>query len=148
MTDFSAQIANGKLLFTNQPAFASWEKKQRDGEFVVSIKKKTRTSLQNRSLHLLFTWMAESLNEKGKLFSRDFFKKDFETEWNSEMVKLLLWRPIMQAHCGKTSTTKLDTKEVGEIAEIIQRNFSAKLGIDLTFPNELNRQLGIKPWAV
>lgn len=146
--DFQAKISSGKLLFANQAVFADWEKRQKEGDYIVTIKKPTRSSLQNRSIHLFFRWIADSLNEKHLYFNQNFFNPDFEIEWNSEMVKNLIWRPIQKSYMGEKSTTKLKSNEIGEIAEIIQKNFSEKFGIILNFPNEFDKYLNVEPFEI
>lgn len=55
--------------------------------------RKQRTYLQNRSLHLFFTELANALNEAG-LDMRKTLNPDVEIPWNSQSVKEHLWRPI------------------------------------------------------
>ena len=71
------------------------------------IKKKrlNRTDLQNRSLHLWFTLLADALNEAG-FDIRKTIREGLEISWTPENVKELLWRPVMKTLVLKGSTTQ------------------------------------------
>lgn len=93
---------------------------------------KTRTSLQNRALHLFFRFIAENLNE----FTSFHYKgltQDFEISYTESIVKEYIWRPLQVALFGKTSTTKLTTQDINTMIDIFNKFFSEK-GINLTFP--------------
>lgn len=96
---------------------------------------KKRTSQQNRALHLSFSQLASVLVEAG-LDVRTTLKSDFELPWSPELVKELLYRPVMKAYKKKNSTTKLSTKDIDQIYDIINRELGTKFGLEIPpFPS-------------
>ena len=95
---------------------------------------KQRTKQQNRSLHLYFTHLAETLNESG-LDMKKVLKPEIDIPWTSKNIKEFLWRPIMKAYTQKESTTELTTKEITEIYDTINRHLSEKFGISVEWPS-------------
>lgn len=89
---------------------------------------KTRTSLQNRSLHLFCQQLADVLNDAGYDMKRTL-KHDVEIPWTMENVKNHLWRPIQTALTEKESTTDLDTVEPSQIHQVLSRHLASKLGV-------------------
>ena len=83
--------------------------------------KKTRTALQNRSLHLYYKLLASGLNEKHFDVMKTL-RHDIPIPWTDSLVKELLWRKVQHAMTDKYSTTKLDSGEVGIIYETINRH--------------------------
>ena len=110
--------------YLNQLPETDWE---------VIIRKPTRTKPQNKAIHLFFAWVAEALNEAHLTFTK-VFKPDMEMEWTSNMVKELLWRPAQKIMTGKTSSTKLTTKELTDVADAIQKALAVK-GVSVDFPS-------------
>ena len=92
---------------------------------------KQRTITQNKAMHLLFTHIAETLNEAG-MDMRATLKPGILIDWDSRMVKEYLWRPIMKAKTGKESTTEMNTKDIDSIFEIINRALADK-GLHVPF---------------
>ncbi len=105
-----------------------------EGLYEVVIRKPSRTSKQNRAMYLFFEFIADELNDKGMYFSRDFFKAEFESEWNGDMVKELIWKPVQKILFNKDKTSELKTDEFSKIVEMLQANF-AKKGVNLNFPS-------------
>jgi len=62
-------------------------------------------------------------------------KHDVEIPWTQETAKDHLWRPIQQAMLKKESTTELDTAEVRQVYEVLNRHLSGKLGVTVPFPS-------------
>ena len=91
-----------------------------------------RTTAQNRALHLLFTQIAEALNESG-LDVREVIKVD--TPWNSYLVKDILWRTIQRKVVRKEHTSDLSKDEIDKIYEILNRALGEK-GIHVPFPSQ------------
>ena len=97
-----------------------------------------RTDKQNASLHLFFEHLATELNDSGMDVKKVIEFKTVDVPWSKELVKELLWKPIEQAMLGKESTTKLTTKEVGEVYEVLNRHLATKLGVSVPFPSYFN----------
>lgn len=96
---------------------------------------KKRTSRQNSALHLFFTQLSNILVESG-LDVRTTLKSDFDIPFSPELVKELIWRPVMKAYKKKNSTTKLSTKDIDQIYDIINRELGTKHGLDIPpFPS-------------
>lgn len=95
---------------------------------------KQRTELQNRSLHLYFTQLAEELNNSGYDMKK-VLKPSVDIPWNSKSIKEFLFRPIMKIQTGKESTTDLTTKEIDEIYDVINRHIGEKFGIHIEWPS-------------
>jgi hypothetical protein len=80
-----------------------------------------RTLAQNNALHLLFTQLAEELNEKG-LDMRQLIREEVDISWTPYSVKEYLWRPLQKIITGKRSTTKLSkTQEIDTIYKNLNR---------------------------
>jgi hypothetical protein len=105
-----------------------------DGEWEIVIQKPTRTSKQNRAMHLYFTQIAQLLNEHHLYLNRSFFKEGFDLLWDGETVKKYLWKEIQKFLYDKKSTRQLTTKELSTIADALEKNLALK-GIDAPFPN-------------
>jgi hypothetical protein len=95
---------------------------------------KPRTNKQNKALHLMFTHLAQELNDAG-LDMRKTLKPGVDIPWNGKTIKDYLWRPIQKAQLGKESTTELTTKEIDQVFEVICRHLGEKFGITIEFPS-------------
>jgi len=101
----------------------------------------TRTSSQNRALHLFFTQVAKELNDLGIAFVyRGIKGAEMEMQWNASLFKEMTWKPIQNALYGTTSTTKLKRNQIDPIFETINK-FFAERGIEITFPNQFDYYL-------
>lgn len=97
-------------------------------------KQKQRTRSQNAALHLMFTHLADELNNAGFDMKRTL-KESVDIPWNDKTVKEYLWRPIQQALLSKESTTELTTKEIDEVFDTLNKHLGEKLGIHVPFPS-------------
>lgn len=102
-------------------------------EIKIAPYRRTRTSLQNRAMHLYFQFIADELNEFTS-FTYKGLIKDFEIPYTMEIVKQFIWKPIQIAMFGKTSTTKITTQEINKIIDVINKYFAEK-GISIIFPS-------------
>ena len=82
----------------------------------------TRTIKQNNALWLFCNQISDELNKNG-LDMRDVLSPKIFMEWTGDQVMQRIWKPVMKVHCNKTSTTRLEKKEVTEIADILTRHF-------------------------
>lgn len=94
--------------------------------------KNTRSSKQNSALHLLFTQISDLLNSKGITHESI---AGFEAPFTMEHIKFSWWHPIQFAMFGTKSTTKLDTKQINEIFDVISMHLSGIFGESIEFPS-------------
>ena len=107
---------------------------------IVEVKKvsQTRTSIQNRSLHLFFTQVANELNDLGIPFVYHGLRgQELEMQWTGELFKNMTWKPIQEALFGTNSTTKLKREQIDPIFEVINKFFSDR-GVEISFPNKFD----------
>lgn len=95
---------------------------------------KKRTLTQNRAMHKYFTLLSAELNAAGHDM-RKTLKPAISIDWTPESIKTYLWKPIQEAMFQKESTTGLDTKQVGQIYEVLNRHLGEKLTIHVPFPS-------------
>jgi len=95
-----------------------------------------RTSLQNASLHLYYRKLSEALNDGGFEVTDGVVLK-LPVMWTPGNVKSLLGRPIMTAlYPDKTSTTELESDEVSEVYQVLDKAVSERTGVHVPFPSE------------
>lgn len=102
-----------------------------------------RTELQNRSLHLYYTMLANAFNEAGltvMVVLKSLFKSP-NFAWSAHLIKERIWRDVQEQTVGSTSTTKLETVAVSMIYESINRATSEKLGVSIPFPDRYNQMI-------
>ena len=106
-----------------------------NGEYSVEIKKlpKSRTSLQNRSLHLYLTQVADELNEKG-LTVQMVLAEAIERHWDMETVKHQIWQPLQQAIFGNIKTSEMKTGAYGKVDLYFSHFLGSKFGIHVPWP--------------
>ncbi len=99
---------------------------------------KQRSNLQNSSVHLYLSHLAEALNDAGYDMNRTL-KVDVEIPWTESNAKEFLWRPIQKALTKKDSTTKPTTKEYVYIYEVLSRHLVDKFGVNVPWPSKENK---------
>jgi hypothetical protein len=98
-------------------------------------KQKKRSNTQNSALHLYFDFISKELNNLGLEFQYQGLKGlDFSIMYTPNIVKEFVWRPIQIALFDKESTTKLTSKEINEIIDVITKFFGER-GVYLEFPS-------------
>ena len=96
--------------------------------------KKTRTNLQNATLHQFFVLIADELNNLGLEFNyTGLTVENLNTRYTPEIVKEFIWRPIQRTLFKIESTTKLTTQQINDISDVIIKFFGEK-GIYINFP--------------
>ena len=115
------------------------ELKRLNCEVEINKVKQTRTSIQNRALHLFFNQVAKELNDIGLPFIyRGLKGQEMEMQWTGLLFKEMTWKPIQKAMFGTESTTKLiRSKQIDSIFEVINK-FFAERGIVINFPNQFD----------
>ena len=95
----------------------------------------TRSTLLNSSMHLYFVFISHELNELGLEFNYTGISgKEFGLRYTPDLVKQMIWKPIMLAMFDIKTTTKLNSKEINEIIDVITKFFGDK-GIVIDFPS-------------
>ena len=104
---------------------------------IVELKavKITRTSRQNSALHKYFEFISNELNDLGLEFQHNGLNDNvFSMRYTPTLVKEFVWRPIQLTLFNIESTTKLDTKQMNEVIDVITKFFGER-GIVLPFPS-------------
>ena len=106
-----------------------------DCEFELKKVSNTRTSQQNRALHLYFSFISNELNELGLEFHYQGLTQDGLTSiYTSDIVKNFIWRPIQTSMFDIKSTKDLTTDQMNKIIDVITKFFGDK-GVNLHFPS-------------
>jgi hypothetical protein len=90
---------------------------------------------QNSAMHKYYDLVAKEFNEAGLDIETTLTAYKIDIPWTRETVKELMWKPIQNHMLRKSSTTKLNTKQVGEVYEVVNK-FTCKFGIHVPFPSE------------
>lgn len=117
-----------------------WKKKE---ELVYLLKnalkiEEKRTSLQNRALHLLFTNIAEQLNNIGMDFNKEIQDIVFSMPYTGLIFKTEIWKPLQKTLFGIDSTTELTTKQINTILDVLIMTFGNS-GVEVVFPNKFDK---------
>ena len=100
--------------------------------------KQTRSNLQNRAIHLWFTFCADALNSSGEYFQYlDYKNVSADMPWSGEMFKTYWIRPIIKVLYDIDSTTKLKTNEIDQLIDVISKRF-AENGLTVNFPSSFD----------
>ena len=101
----------------------------------VSVKSaKVRTLTQNSSIHKYCAMLSEAFNEAG-LDMQTVLAEGTSIPWSEAKVKEDIWRTVQIAALGKKSTTELNTNEVSQVYDIVNRHISQTFGVFVPFPN-------------
>ena len=100
----------------------------------IKEKKETRTQRQNKSLHLWFSLLAETLNDAG-FYIKSVINDSLQIPWTETHIKELLWRPVQKEMLGKDSTTKLTTKEIDLVYDVINKSLGERCSVFVPFPS-------------
>lgn len=79
--------------------------------------------------------LAEALNDAG-LDVQHTLRHDISVPWSGTAVKELIWRPVMLAMTGKSSTTEMDATEPSQVCDVLNRHLGEKFGIYVPWPSE------------
>ncbi len=102
--------------------------------YMIDKEHKQRTIQQNKALHLFCGQYAEALNDAGLDMKRTL-KPEIDIPWTPENVKNHLFKPILEALTGKSSTADMDTVDPSKVCDIINRFMAEKYGISVEWPN-------------
>ena len=104
--------------------------------FIDNIKSDYRTSAQNRALHLYFTKIAAQFINLGWTYNYicPFTGNTIDLPWTGNLVKDYMWKPIQKDLFNIDSTTKINTKQINSIIDVLSAHFG-KHGVGVEFPN-------------
>lgn len=134
---FTAKKQKNKIDIANKEKFEKYLATLPDDcylEVKIEKRKNKRTITQNKALYLWFGLLAEKLNESG-FDMKKTLKESIDIPWNAENVKKYLWQPIQKAHCLTDSTTKLTTKDIDIVYDIVNRAIGERTGVSVSFPS-------------
>lgn len=99
----------------------------------------TRTSTQNRALHLYYKMISDELIAIGYdfHFTNPFTGEITELPFTKDRVKDYIWRPLQKALFNIESTKDLTTPMIDEILEGLSFWFT-QIGITVKFPNKFD----------
>lgn len=98
------------------------------------MSEKEYTAKQRNSLHLACELLAKQLNDSG-YDMKTVLKPEIEIEWNKEMVKRYLYKPILEVMTAKTSTEDQDTIEPDLVWKTLNRHLASKFGVSQEWPD-------------
>ena len=122
---------------TDQNKAVTYLTKLIEDEKTIELKeiKVTRSTRLNSAMHLYFVFISHELNELGLEFNYTGISgKEFGLRYTPDLVKQMIWKPIMLAMFDIKTTTKLNSKEINEIIDVITKFFGDK-GIVIDFPS-------------
>lgn len=90
--------------------------------------------MQNKSLHLYFTHLANELNNAGYSVTKTI-RHDIDIDWTPVLIKELIWKTVQKSAYNKKSTADLTSGELQIIWETINRYVGEKFGIHIPFPS-------------
>ena len=97
--------------------------------------RKTRSITQNSALHLYFTFIAYELNNLGLEFHyQGLVVENLTSRYTVNNVKEYVWKPIQRTMFNIESTTKIDTKQINQIIDVLTKFFGDR-GVVLEFPS-------------
>ena len=99
--------------------------------------KRMRTFLQNSSLHKYLSLLADKLNDAGFDIRKvlEAMREGFTISCTGENLKETVWRPMQQALFNIESSTQLDTKQVSEVYENVNRFTAERFGVTQEWPD-------------
>lgn len=122
---------------TKKAYIAYIEEQYKQHKYLVTTMKtgKTRTNVQNASLHLYCEMMASELNQHG-FDMHKVLSSEIAIPWNQTMVKELMWKPVQLAMIDEESTTKANRKDYSAIYDVINLYISEKFGVHIPWPSK------------
>ena len=132
-----AQIVHGTLISYDQEAADAIAKHAHLEvvDFEIIKKKKRRTTQQNKAIHRFCEMLALSFNAAG-ITKRLTLPSGYviETDWSAGAIKNDIWKPIQEHLFGTSSTTELETHQVDQVYQIINRDVAAAQNVHVPFP--------------
>lgn len=104
-------------------------------QVTVGLRKKSRTYLQNRSMHLYFSQLSTAMNDAGYMMRIVGFRPDFEIPWTPHAIKDI-FRLVGTAMFGIESTTELSTTQIQSVYLAVDQRFAELSGISIEWPKD------------
>lgn len=101
------------------------------------VGERVRTDQQRKAIEVFCRNAARVLNDAG-LDKREVFakmKEGAEIPWCQDGFKNDIWRQFQIAMLDKESTADLETKEVSQVYEVINRFLGERFGVHVPFPS-------------
>lgn len=129
----------GFYLKPNEESYALLKEECQPRQIIVVEAKewRTRTSQQNKAIHVYCGELAQALNGAG-LDMRAVLaamREGVEIPWSMTLVKDVIWRQIQNAMVDKESTTRLTPEQVSKVYEVCNRFTAERFGISMPFPS-------------
>ncbi len=123
----------------SQLAYSTFNHLLKNGRLIeLKEVKKTRSTLQNASLHQFFVLISDELNNLGLEFTyTGLTLKNLSSIYSPDIVKNFIFRPIMKSLFNIESTKELTTQQINDISDVLIKFFSEK-GIYIAFPSIRN----------
>ena len=122
-------------------AFAKLEYHARNGH-TINLKKieSSRTSQQNRALHLYFEHVANALIDVGfdYCYVNPVSSEIIRIPFTKDLVKEYIWRPIQETMFQIESTTQLTTPMINDMLGVLSLWLGEK-NKEVSFPNRLDQ---------
>lgn len=131
---------NLKNEYQKREAFAKLEYHAKNGH-TVDLKKieNSRTSQQNRALHLYFEHVAKTLLEVGYdyCYVNPIDGEIIRIPFTKELVKEYIWKPLQDKMFQIESTTQLTSPMINAILEVLSLWLGEK-NKEVNFPNRID----------
>jgi len=103
-------------------------------------KKVLRSTLQNASLHKMFSMIATQMNELGLEYNKEIQGIHISMPYTKDLFKEVFWKKIQMDMYGIESTTELTTHKINAILDVLTLAFG-NMGIKVVFPSNFNKWL-------
>ena len=95
-----------------------------------------RTDQQRKAIEVYCDNVAEAMNSAGHGLKAVLEQKALDVPCTQENMKEIIFKGIARAMFNKLSTTELNTAEVNEVYEVMNRWLGEKFGVHVPFPCE------------
>ena len=115
------------------------EQYKNHGYLVTTMKTgKTRTNVQNASLHLYCEMVAGELNHQA-LDMHKVLSPAIAIPWNQTLVKELIWKSVQVSMIDEESTTKANRGDYSKIYDVISRHLAVNFSVNVPWPSKEER---------
>ena len=102
-------------------------------KLTIEIHDNKYTKKQRGSLHVWCEMVAETFNDAGFIFATrtKFNGQEIDINWNMDLVKSEVYKPLLKVMTGKKSTEDQSTIDPSSVALELSRHFAEKYGVTL-----------------